>query len=36
MGTNLGLLVADGGVDNDIVALVPVDGGGDAEAVTGL
>jgi hypothetical protein len=31
-----GLVVADGGVDDDIVALLPVDGGGDAVPVTGL
>jgi hypothetical protein len=32
----LGLLVADRGVDDDIVTLLPVDGGGDAVPVTGL
>lgn len=32
----LGLLVADGGVDNDIVALLPVHWGGDAVLVTEL
>lgn len=32
----LGLLVADGGSDNDIVSGHPVDGGGDAVLVTSL
>ena len=32
----LGLLVGDAGVDNDIVALVPVDRGGDLVLVTEL
>ena len=32
----LGLLVVDRGVDDDIVSLLPVDGGGDAVLVTGL
>lgn len=32
----LGLVVADGGVDNDIVTGDPVDGGGDLVLVTGL
>ena len=32
----LGLLVGDRGVDDDIVALLPVDGGGDAVLVTEL
>ena len=30
------LLVGDGGVDDNIVALLPVDGGGDAVLVTEL
>ena len=32
----LGFLIANGGVDDDIVALLPVDGGGDAVLVTDL
>ena len=32
----LGLIVGDGGVDDDVLALVPVDGGGDAVLVTKL
>lgn len=32
----LGLLVVDGGVDDDIVTILPVNGGSDAVLVTGL
>ena len=32
----LGLLGGDRGVDNDIVALLPVDGGGDTVLITDL